>query len=170
MAEGPGAHTAAEARLSAAAAGAGHDLTVVTSAGALVDGLAALGARRVSMIAPYVPTLTARVVAYLNGHGVDVVEAISLGVADNVAVGRLDPTRLVDLADSLDTSGADAVVVSACVQMPSLPAVPVVEQRLGLPVLSAATATVHQILTRLGLPPHVPDAGALLARAPVPTR
>ena len=54
-------------------------------------------------------------------------------------------------------------MVSACVQMPSLPAVPLVEHRLGLPTLSAATATVHQILTRLGLPPHVPDAGALLA-------
>jgi hypothetical protein len=46
------------------------------------------------MIAPYVPSLTAKVAAYLNGHGVDVVDAISLGVADNVAVGRLDPARL----------------------------------------------------------------------------
>ena len=60
--------------------------------------------------------------------------------------------------------------MSACVQMPSLSAVPVVERRLGLPVLSAATATVHQLLTRLSLAPHIPDAGALLARAPVPTR
>jgi hypothetical protein len=30
-------------------------------------------------------------------------------------------------------------------------------------VLTAATATVHQVLTRLGLPTQVPDAGALLA-------
>lgn len=163
MAEGPGAHAKAEARLAAAASEAGHDLSVVTSAGALVDGLAALGARRIAMIAPYVPTLTANVITYLTGHGVEVVDAISLGVADNVAVGRLDPAHLVDLADTLDVVRADAVVVSACVQMPSLPAVGLVEQRLGLPALSAATATVHQILTRLGLPPLVPDAGTLLA-------
>jgi maleate isomerase len=163
MAEGPGAHAAAEARLAAAAADAGHDLAVVTSAGALVDGLAALNARRVAMIAPYLPVLTEKVAAYLEGHGVEVVDAISLGVADNVAVGRLDPAHLVELAGTLDVARADAVVVSACVQMPSLPAVPVVEQRLGLPTLSAATATVHQLLNRLSLPPHVPDAGALLA-------
>jgi maleate isomerase len=32
-----------------------------------------------------------------------------------------------------------------------------------LPVLSAATATVYQILTRLGLSTNVPEAGELLA-------
>lgn len=159
MAEGPGAHIAAETRLSAAAAGT----PVVTSAGALVAGLAALGARRVALIAPYVEPLTAKVCDYLAAAGVTVVDRISLGVADNVAVGRLDPDRLPELAAKLDVTDADAVVLSACVQMPSLPAVPVVERQLGLPVLTAATATVHQVLTRLGRSTSVPAAGALLA-------
>jgi maleate isomerase len=135
----------------------------VTSAGALVAGLAALGARRVALIAPYVEPLTGKVCDYLSGSGVEVVDRISLGVADNVEVGRLDPERLPELAAKLDVRDADAVVLSACVQMPSLPAVPVVERQLGLPVLTAATATVHQVLTRLGLSTHIPDAGALLA-------
>jgi maleate isomerase len=163
MAEGPGAHVAAEQRLEKAAAVAGHDMPVVTSAGAMVEGLAALGARRVALIAPYVPPLTEKVVSYLDGHGVDVVDAISLGVDDNVAVGRLDPGRLLELARGLDVREADAVILSACVQMPSLPAIPEVEAALDRPVLTAATATVHQLLTRLGLPTQVPDAGALLA-------
>jgi maleate cis-trans isomerase len=38
---------------------------------------------------------------------------------------------------------------------------------LGLPVLSAATATVHDLLIRLGLSPEVPDAGVLLSGAEV---
>jgi maleate isomerase len=58
---------------------------------------------------------------------------------------------------------AEARLAAACVQMPSLPAVPVVEKELGLPVLTAATASVHQVLTRLGLSTRIPDAGALLA-------
>lgn len=91
------------------------------------------------------------------------IDAISLGIDDNVAVGRLDPDRLAELAGGLDTHDADAVILSACVQMPSLSVVPVVEAALGRPVLTAATATVHQVLTRLGLATHVPDAGALLA-------
>ncbi|MCM0679127.1 Asp/Glu racemase, partial [Micromonospora phytophila] len=64
-----------------------------------------------------------------------------------------------------DVSWVDAVVLSACVQMPSLAAVPLVEARIGRPVLTAATATVHQVLTAVGVEPYVPDAGRLLARA-----
>jgi maleate isomerase len=163
MAEGPGAHLAAEQRLSAAAVRAGHSMLAVTSASALVAALATLGARRIALIAPYVPSLTATVAGYLAAHGVEVVDAISLGIADNVEVGRHDPVRLIGLADRLDVERADAVVLSACVQLPSLPAVPVVERRLDLPVLTAATATAHQLLTRLNLAPDIPDAGRLLA-------
>jgi maleate isomerase len=47
--------------------------------------------------------------------------------------------------------------------MPSLAAIPAAEQALGLPVLSAATATVHGLLSELGREPVVADAGALLA-------
>ncbi len=84
-------------------------------------------------------------------------------VADNKAVGRLDPAQLPALADRLDINGADAVVLSACVQMPSLAAVPVVEERLGLPVFTAAIATARRLLDALGLEPRIPGAGALLA-------
>ena len=61
---------------------------------------------------------------------------MSLGVADNVEVGRLDPHQLVGLADRPGLPDAGAVVISACVQMPSLAAVPIVEQRLGRPVIT----------------------------------
>jgi maleate isomerase len=157
MAEGPGAHVDAEARLAAVA-----DAPVVSSAGALVAALSTMDAKRVAIIAPYLRPLTAKVIAYLSATGVEVVDSISLEIADNVAVGRLDPMDLVAIADRLEVRDADAVVLSACVQMPSLPAVPVVERRLGLPVVTAATATVHQVLDRLGLDTSVPDAGALL--------
>jgi maleate isomerase len=163
MTEGPGAHLTAEKRLSAAAVLAGHGMPVVSSAGALVSALAALGARRIALIAPYAPSLTDTVVGYFAACGVQVVDAISLGVTDNVEIGRYDPVRLIGLAEQLDLDAADAVVLSVCVALPSLPAVPVVERRLGLPVLTAATATAHQLLTLLELPPDIPDAGRLLA-------
>ncbi|MBU1281235.1 MAG: Asp/Glu racemase, partial [Alphaproteobacteria bacterium] len=57
----------------------------------------------------------------------------------------------------------DALVLSACVQMPSLAAIQKVEDECGIPVVSAAVATTHQMLTKLGLKPHVPDCGALLS-------
>ena len=54
-------------------------------------------------------------------------------------------------------------MLSACVQMPSLPAIEAAQQRTGLPMLSAATATARELLISLGLDPVIPGAGALLA-------
>lgn len=64
--------------------------------------------------------------------------------------------------------GVDAVVLSACVQMPSLDVVQAAEAELGVPVITAATAGAYTLLRRLGLPADLPDAGSLL-RADAPT-
>jgi maleate isomerase len=162
MAEGPGAHESSEARLAATLAEAGCQAPVSSSAGALVRALERLGARRVAVVAPYMKPLTGVVCDYLAGYGVEVVASVSLEVPDNVEVGRLDPGRLVGHARSLELQGADAVVLSACVQMPSLAAIPAAEEALGLPVLSAATATAAEVLSLLGEKPVVEGAGAAL--------
>jgi maleate isomerase len=159
MAAGPGAHRRSKTRLTEAAGG---HTPVVTSAGALVDGVRALGVRRIALIAPYAPALTARVVDYLADSGIETVDAISLAVTDNCAVGRLDPHGLVSLTDRLDLARAEAVVLSACVQMPSLPAVQAAQERTGLPTLTAATATVRALLLSLGHAPVVQGFGAAL--------
>jgi len=78
-------------------------------------------------------------------------------------VGRRDPLALVDIYRKLTLSGVDVLVLSSCVQMPSLAAVPIVERECGLPVISASIATTYQMLKTLGLKAHVPDAGALLS-------
>jgi maleate isomerase len=146
MAAGPGSHQQAEASLRAAAGGR---TPVVTSAGALIDGIHAVDAERIAMITPYAPTLTAKVVAYLADAGIQVVDEISLNVTDNRAVGRLDPLNPLRLVDRLDLRRAEALVLSACVQMPSLAAIEAAEELTGLPTLSAATATGDAVLTAL---------------------
>ncbi|NUP33273.1 MAG: Asp/Glu racemase, partial [Streptomycetaceae bacterium] len=70
---------------------------------------------------------------------------------------------LPGIAASLDHADADAVVLSACVQMPSLAAVEEAEQKLGKPVVSAAICTAHQMLRALDLPAVAPGAGHLLS-------
>ncbi|MEJ8278566.1 maleate cis-trans isomerase family protein [Pseudonocardia spirodelae] len=163
MAQGPGYHCTAEDDITAALRAEGSQAPVVSSAGALLSGIAALGARRVAIITPYMQPLTDAVVDYLTDAGVGVVDSLSLQVPDNLAVARLDPADLREHWRKLDLTGADALVLSACVQMPSLPAIEAVQEAAGIPVLSASTATTHRVLTELGLEPRVPGAGALLA-------
>lgn len=51
---------------------------------------------------------------------------------------------------------------TVCSSDSRLPSVQKIEDAIGLPVVSAAICTAHQMLTRLGLSTEVPGAGALL--------
>ena len=175
MAQGPGHHCHAEGQITGVLQGEGLDIPVVSSAGALLRALEAMGAHRIAMVTPYMKPLTRLVADYIEDAGVEVCDALSLEVSDNLAVARLDPAQLRDHWRRVNVSDADVLVLSACVQMPSLSAIQPVEDVAGLPVISAATATVFTILCELGLEPRVPDAGRLLsgevrmAPAPRPT-
>jgi len=149
MAGGPGAHEAEEERMAAALAAAGSAVPVTSSAGALVRALQRLGATRVAIVTPYLKPLTDMVVRYLAGYGIKVVDSVSLEVADNVAVGRLDPAQLTGHVGRLDLAAADALVLSACVQMPSLAVLDEVSRQTQVPVLTAATATAGELLALL---------------------
>jgi maleate isomerase len=163
MAQGPGFHCTAEDDITRVLRAEGSTAPVISSAGALIAGIEALGARRVAIVTPYLKPLTAAVVDYLTDAGIEVVDSLSLEVPDNLAVARLDPADLREHHRRLDLTGADALVLSACVQMPSLPSIEAVQDEVGLPVLSAATATTFRILGELGLDPYVPGAGHLLS-------
>lgn len=163
MAQGPGYHRQSQAAIGKLAAEtAGNPIPVITSAGALVQALKHLGARKVSIITPYMKPLTKLVADYIEAEGIEVKDSLSLEVSDNLAVGRLPQDRLPDYAKQVDSAGVDALVLSACVQMPSLNAIPIVQQQFDMPVVSAAVATVWQILNQLKLTPVAPEAGRLL--------
>lgn len=163
MSMGLGYHRLSELRLHERTVENGHAAPVVTSAGALVDGLAALGAKRVAVVAPYMKPLTQMVVSYIENEGVAVQDWLALEIPDNLEVAAQDPANLLEHYRKLDLTGIDALVLSACVQMPSLPSIQKVEDEIGLPVVSAAVCTTHQMLSRLGLETRVPGAGALLS-------
>lgn len=163
MCTGKGYHCQSERRLHDVTIREGAPTPVVTSAGALVEGLKTLNARKIAMVAPYLKPLTQIVTEYIEAEGIEVVDAIALEIPDNVEVGRRDPMALVEIHRRLKLDGADAVVLSSCVQMPSLAAIPVVERECGLPVVSAAICTTHQMLKKLGLATEVPGAGRLLS-------
>lgn len=165
MSMGHGYHRTSQARLRGVTAGNGADTPVVTSAGALVEGIKAIGAKKVAVVAPYMKPLTEMVVDYIRNEGIEVVTWRALEISDNLAVAAHDPMNLPGIVAGMETDGVDAVVLSACVQMPSLPAVSRVEAQVGKPVLTAAIATTWQMLKELGLDTRVPGGGTLLSGA-----
>jgi maleate isomerase len=91
MSMGRGYHRVSEQRLRARTLENDAPAPVVTSAGALVEGLQALGAKKIALLAPYMKPLTARVVDYIEHEGIEVQDAISLEISDNLEVGARDP-------------------------------------------------------------------------------
>jgi maleate isomerase len=162
MSMGLGYHRISEKRLQQRTEENGAPTPVVTSAGALVDGLHAIGAKKVSILAPYMKPLTQLVIDYIEHEGIEVVDSISLEIPDNLEVGRQNPLAPTEITKRLNVRNVDAIVASACVQMPSLSSVQLIEDRSGLPVLSSAICTTYMMLKRLGLKTAVPGFGALL--------
>ncbi len=163
MSMGHGYHRISQQRLYQCTVDNGATAPVVTSAGALVDGLHALGAKKISIICPYMKPLTQLVVDYIENENINVKDYLALEIPDNLEVGARDPLALLDLYSKVDVTGIDALVISACVQMPSLAAVQKIEDAVGIPVTSASICTSWQMMKALDLETKVPDCGHLLS-------
>jgi maleate isomerase len=165
MSMGKSYHRVSQQRLHGRTVENGAPAPVVTSAGALVDALKVVGAKRIALVAPYMKPLTQLVIDYIEHEGVRVTDSRALEIPDNIEVGRHDPAKLPGIVAGMNVSDVDAIVLSACVQMPSLPSIAEVEARNGKPVITAAVATTYAMLKALDLKALVPGAGALLSGA-----
>jgi maleate isomerase len=165
MSMGHGYHRKSQERLQAHTEKNHGKAPVITSAGALVDALKIMGAKRIALVAPYLLPLTETVVDYIRHEGFEVGDWRALQISENLEVGRHDTARLPGIVRDMKTDDVDVIVLSACVQMPSLAAISTVEALTGKPVVTAAVATAYAMLEALELDPIVPGAGALLSGA-----
>lgn len=163
MSMGLGYHRVSQDRLHQRTVENGNPAPVVSSAGALVDSLHAMGMKRISVVCPYMKPLTKLVVDYIESEGIEVKDYVALEIPDNLMVGAQNPANLIEIYKRLDRANIDGLVLSACVQMPSLASIQKVQDESGVPTVSAAVATTWQMLRSLNLPTHVPNAGALLS-------
>src|SRR5258706_13150553 len=84
MSMGQGYHRASQQRLQEVTQReAGGCIPVVTSAGALVDSLHVLRAKRIAMIAPYMQSLTCTVADYIEAEKIQVVDRIAAEIPEN---------------------------------------------------------------------------------------
>lgn len=162
MSMGSGYHERSVKKLHRATVDEGQPTPVLNSAGALIEALRDIGARKVSIICPYMKPLTQMVVNYIEDQGVEVHDFLALEIPDNLEVAAQDPNAPAELWKKLNVRGVDAIIASACVQMPSLPAIEKIEKASGIPTLSASVATTRGILKTLDLEPVAPGGGSLL--------
>jgi maleate isomerase len=140
---------AGEARLRAAmeAGGARH---AITTSGAMLAALEALGARRVAVATPYDAALTDRLVAFLAEAGVATTGTSHLGMGADI--WRVSAATVRDLARDVPLDGAQALFL-ACTNLPTHDVIPTLENELAMPVLSANLVTMWAALRHLRIAP-----------------
>lgn len=162
MSMGRGYHCVSEVNLHEETVKNDSPTPIVTSAGAMVKGLQTLGAKKLALIMPYMKPLAEKVVDYLEHQGFEILDWVALEIPDNLEVAAQNPMNLLEIYKRLNLKGVDVLVASACVQMPSLEAIDLLEKETGLPVTSAAVCTTWEMMKKLCLEARAPIGGSLL--------
>jgi maleate isomerase len=150
---------AGEARLVAAMEEAGARRALTTS-GALLEALEALGARRVAIGTPYDAEVTTRLSEFLAEAGYETTSNAFLGLTGDIF--RVSHKSVRRLAVAADRPEADAVFLS-CTNLRTFGILAEIEHELGKPVLSANQVTMWASLRAARLandwhrPPPAPD-------------
>jgi maleate isomerase len=120
----------------------------LTTSGAVLDALRALNARKVCLGTPYLSEVAAKEVCFLEGNGFEVLKEQSLGIKENLKIGRLTPTDAEKLAKTVFTKDTDAVFIS-CTNFRTFETLSKLESELGVPVISSNSATLWAGLNQL---------------------
>ena len=134
----------------------------VTAFGSVLAALAHLNVRRVAYATPYSAATTLQGKHHLELHGIEVV---SHGQLDHVRnIYEENEQRAYAIARAVDRPDAEAVFISG-VGMPTLATIQALEDDLGKPVVSAASAMMWNALRIARVATPVTGHGCLLASA-----
>ena len=149
-----------EAALRAAIQDASPGSWAVTTSGALLEALRALGVRRVGLGTPYVSELGRLLADFVRAAGFEPVSLANLELTGGIADVAEDEVR--HLAEAAHVPAAEALFLS-CTNLRTFDALPDLEARYGIPVLSANQVTMWGALRAAGA--TLPDLPQRLFRA-----
>ena len=129
----------------------------------VIAGLRALGAKRIALVTPYVPQVTAPMIAYLAQHGIEVVSEVSFGQSEDWTVARIaEASTRAAMLEAGRAPGVEAVFAS-CTNLRTFGVIGAVEAELGLPVVSSNQALLWHLLSLGGIEAQGWGPGRLFA-------
>lgn len=133
---------------------------VVTPPLATIEGLKALGAKRISVLTPYLATTSAPVADYFVARGFEIANFTCLGFEDDREMARIAPATLVELAKEATAPEADALII-LCTALRAACVVAEIENATGKPVVTSNQATAWMCLRLCGDTEARPEFGRL---------
>lgn len=137
---------------------------VVTPSGAAVAALGALGARRISVLTPYLVETSEPMARYFEGQGLQIEKFDCLGIEDDRDMAYVERSSIMRAALAADTEDSEALFIS-CTALPALGVVCELEGIIGKPVVTSNQATAWALMRYAGLSPQPGTWGRLFERA-----
>ncbi len=138
---------------------------VVTPTSAADMALKTLGAKRISILTPYIVETSAAVADYFADQGYDVANVECFGMADDRDMARVNLDSLFEAGCAALAADAEALFMS-CTALPSAQVAQRIEDAAGKPVVTSNQAGVWLSLHTIGITDPVPGYGRLLTMAP----
>lgn len=140
-------------------------LPSVTTSGSILAALRALGMRKLAVFDPYEPWLSAKLIAYLEGNGFEVVSThCNFGMTRTEGLDEYGPIN--DWIVPRVPDEADGVYIG-CTNFTWLRGIAPLEKAIGRPVVTSNLATVWKLLRIAGYPHQVSLAGTRLGELDV---
>jgi arylmalonate decarboxylase len=138
-------------------------LPVSSMSRAIVDGLRALGARKIGVCTAYADLVNSRLRGFLTDAGFEVLELEGFGLLEFGAPSQKSEEDIIALAGrvSAKAKGAEALLIS-CGGLRTLDVGKTIEDKYGLPVVSSTPAAFWTAMRLVGETGAVPGYGRLL--------
>ena len=124
-------------------------IPAISTGGAVVDSLRALGIKHVGLATPYIDEINKLEKKFLEDFGIEVVEMKGLGIVENPRISAVDKDCIRALARevSVDVEG----VFISCTNLPAVDLIEDLENELRAPVVTSNQASIWAALRILGM-------------------
>jgi maleate isomerase len=134
---------------------------VVTPITAAVAAARSLGMKRLSMLTPYVDSVSEPIRAYLEHNGIEVLNVASFGLESDVDMARIPPDAIHAAALEACHDDADGLFIS-CTALRAVEVIDALERTLKKPVISSVQCLFWQSLREAGYRKFIDGFGKLL--------
>jgi len=139
------------------------DSQATTLISGVIQGLKAVGARRIVVGTPYLDEVNTIEKAYLEQQGFEVLDIQGLNLTYDTEIVRVTPEFIVEFATALDRPDADAIFLS-CGALRSIEVIDQIEKITGKPVIVSNQAMTWHCLRMAGIKDEIPGYGQLFLK------
>jgi maleate isomerase len=136
------------------------DAKVTTPIEAGYEALHQLGAKRISLVVPYLVTTAELVSGFFEQKGIEILRRATFELDGDPDMNRLSPEALIEATLATDPPDSQAVFIS-CTGLRTAPLISVLEKRLRKPVVTSNQALAWHALRLAGITDQLEGRGLL---------